>query len=232
MRNKIVLKIKRFQQKEYECAVASCSSFANYYDPDIQYKNIRKNIDESVSQNGMNASQQGILLNELGLKSIAIVTADTDYFDFSWQKRKQKWKINRLKKLKRYYMRSGDHSYHDVQLVKSYIKFLEAKDCDNDLIVDWDFPKWIKASLRKNHPVIASINYTSYFKMPKEKDDTFDDIKGEATDHSFVIRGFDKTNIYVVDSAGRRTKGYSGCYKIKWEHFLVNIGTGDLIFSK
>lgn len=228
MRQKIVLEVKRFYQKESECGVASCSSLANYYDSSIQYKNVRKTIDPVISTEGMTTAQQGILLNSLGFGCVTIVSADSENFDFSWQKRSLNWKINRLKRLHSYYKRSAPSG--DYELVHDYIQFLTAEGCYNDLIIDWNFPKWIKQSIRNGHPVCASINYTKYFKQPREVAAGWDDIRGEAVEHAFVIRGFDTTHIYVVDSQGLKTKKYTGYYKIKWEHFLATTGDGDLIF--
>jgi len=229
MRNKVLLKVKRYQQRGSECTVASCSSLANYYDPRLKYSDIRKIVDPEVAKVGMHTPDQALLLNTLGFGSVTVVTANTEIFDFSWQKHRLPWKINRLKKLKNYYSRSRQHSYSDVEEVEQYINFLETEGCNNGLMIDYNFPKYIKSSLRKGHPVIASINYTSYFKMPREHNDDWDDIKGVAEEHSFVIRGFDEEFIYIADSQGRKTEKYNGHYKIKWEHFLVNVGNGDLL---
>lgn len=229
MRQKVLLKVTRFTQRYSDCAVAACSSLANYYTPSIKYKDVRKLVPSSVLKHGMYSPEIGKFLNELSFSHVKIISADTEVFDFSWRNHRVKWKINRLKKLRNYYLRSSQHSYHDIEFIEHYIDFLENPNCTNDLFIDYDFPKYIKSSIRKGHPVVASINYTSYFKMPKECKGQFDDIRGEPTDHAFIIRGFDPIYIYVVDSAGRRTSKYSGYYKIKWEHFLVNIGSGDII---
>ena len=229
MRQKVLLKVARFMQRKSECACAAVSSLANYYDSSIKYKDVRKAIDPIYSKEGMHSFDIGGLLNSLGYKCVTIVSADTTIFDFTWEKHTVKWKAKRLKALREYYRRSSSYSSSDANFVTSYINFLETEGCSNSLVIDYDFPKYIKSSLRKGNPVIASINYTSYFQMPREHNDDWDDIKGIAEEHAFVIRGFDKESIYVVDSQGRKTDKYNGYYKIKWEHFLVNIGSGDLI---
>jgi len=231
MRRKVLLKVKRFMQRHNDCGIAACSSVANYYDPTLKYKDIYTTLPTKVIEEGTWTAEQGMLLNNLGFSSVAIVSADTDRFDFSWQKRSDKWKIRRLKKLRAYYRRSEFYTRGDIEFINVYLKFLQMDGCSNKLIIDWDFPKHIKSSIRKSNPIVASINYTSYMKIAKERADTsFDDIHGKTIEHAFVIRGFDDESIYVIDSYGRRVNGYTGYYKIKWEHFLVNIGTGDLIF--
>lgn len=229
MRRKVVLKVTRFRQDPNLCALATCSSMANFFNPQIKYKDVKKTVPSSYSKNGMVTPEQGLLLNKLGIKRVAVVTADTDYFDFTWQNHRLKWKIEKLKKLAAYSRRKINPE-HDVEYIEKYIEFLQNEGCDNDIIIDWYFPKWIKHSIRKGMPVAASINYTSFYKMSKERPSgLLDDIKGETVEHAFVIRGFDDECIYVVDSNGKRTKEYNGYYKIKWEDFLVNIGSGDIL---
>ena len=231
MRNKVVLKVKRFYQRDESCGVASCASLANFYDRSLNLRKIRK-TPFCLPRDGMHTSEQGALLNHLGFTNLFIVTADTSYFDFSWSGHSIKWKLKRIKKFRDYCKNNNEHSDDDVYVIETYLQFLEAKRNHNDLIIDWDFPKWIRSSIRKGNPVIASINYTSYYKMPKiRKDMMWDDIKGAAVDHAFVIRGFDKEFIYIVDSAGKKTEHYNGYYKIRWGDFLINIGKGELLFK-
>lgn len=233
MRNKVVLKVKRFSQQGNECAVAACSSFANFFDSQVQYKVIRKNISDvapTVTKDGMTTPEQGLLLNKLGFSNIKIVTAYTDLFDFTWEKKTKEQKIERLKKVRSFYRRKSNLGLAD--LADEYLKFLSNKDCDNSVIIDYDFSKWIKSIICKGKPVIASINYTAFNRLSKTYNEEYDDIKGDPVEHALTIRGFDKENVYVVDSTGKKTQKYNGYYKIKWEHFLVNIGTGDLIFAE
>ena len=171
MRNKVLLKVNRYSQKKSECAVAACSSLTNFYNPSVDYKQVRSHLN-GQAKNGMTSPEQALLLNALGLKNITLVSADTSIFDFSWCNRSTKWKIARLEKLRTYYKRSDYYGDDDVEHVGNFIKFLEASDMGNNLIIDWDFPKWIKSHIRKGNPVAASINYTSYFKMPKERYDS------------------------------------------------------------
>jgi hypothetical protein len=233
LRNKIVLKVKRFSQRGNECAVAACSSFANFFDQTIQYKVVRKDILDiatTVNKDGMTTPEQGLLLNKMGFSNIKIVTAYTDLFDFTWEKKTKEEKIERLKKIRSFYKRKSNLSLAD--LAEEYLKFLNNDGCDNTVIIDYDFSKWIKSIISKGKPVIASINYTAFNRLSKTYNEEYDDIKGDPVEHALAIRGFDKDSIYVVDSSGKRTKKYTGYYKIKWEHFLVNIGTGDLIFAE
>jgi len=230
MRRKVVLKVHRFHQHSNgTCAVAACSSFANFYDSTIKYKEVCKLLDiEKISKEGMTTPEEGLLLNQLGLNKISIVSADPDYFDFSWIYRSNKLKIERLKKVRAHHRQVNNHELADV--ADLYIAFLKNPECENNIIIDWDFSKWIRSAIRRGHPVVASINYTSYYKMKKEHNENSDDIKGTPVEHAFVIRGFDDRFIYIVDSLGKITETYNGYYKIKWEHFLCNFGTGDLFF--
>lgn len=230
MRTKVVLKVNRYHQIGNHCAVAACSSLANYYNSKIKYKDARKIIETSAID-GLYTPDQIKLLNKLGIRNVVVVTADTSIFDFSWSRHTNNWKIRRLKKVLKYYKRNSWHAYK-IDFVQSCIDIISNPEHDNSFIIDWDFAKWIRSAIMKGHPVVASINYTSFHKRAKETNDKPDDIKGEAVEHAFVIRGFDKDNLYIVDSSGNKTSTYNGFYKMKWEHLLVNIGTGDLLFSK
>lgn len=232
MRKKVVLKVHRFRQHSNgTCAVAACSALANFYDNITKYKEVCKLVDiETINKEGMTTPEEGLLLNQLGLKKITIITADSYYFDFSWTNRSNKWKIERLKKVRARHRKESNHELADT--ANLYIKFLQNMECENNVVIDWDFSKWIKTVIRKGHPLIASINYTSYYKIKKEHNEDPDDIKGDPVEHALVIRGFDDHYIYVVDSLGKVTQIYNGYYKIKWEHFLSNFGTGDLLFAE
>lgn len=216
----LVKGVKRYTQQAQECAVATCASIASYYDKSLDYNYLRTLVDSRVHTQGMYSPEQGLLLNALGFKSVYIVTADLNIFDFSWQKHKRLWKIERLKRLRNYLNRKKE----DTFLVSSYIHFLSASEC-NDVIIDWDFPKYIRKYIRKHIPVGASINTTSFYRDKKESTRGVGDIHGIQVEHAFVLRGYSDSHVYAIDS-DPASKGY---YKIKWPDFLLNINRGDLI---
>jgi hypothetical protein len=240
---RVLLPIKRFKQKEGECAVCAASSVANYYDETFSYRNVRRLLPARKRKRGLYTSQQAHLLNELGFEWLAIVISDVDTIDYSWADLNQEEIIAKLKKLRSHLRRSIGHmsphsSYCIVQKtreesVADLIRWLESSDHDNNLVIDNDFPKYIRRSLDRGHPVIVSINATSMFKLKKGgKIDS--DIKGEHEEHSVVVRGYDDKGVFIVDSDHRYLTGdlaryRSGYYKVSWERLLVNTPGCDLI---
>jgi len=231
--DRVLLNVKRFRQKPSECSIAAASSMANFFDPEVDYSDVREMIPKRKRAQGLYTSQQARLLNKLGFEAITIVTADLNLIDFSWDKLSKKSVVRRLKKLRAYYGRLKDDDAWDY--VDDMIKWLEDEECDNNLIIDYEFKKYIKKQLDKGIPVGAAVNWTSLFKFSKayrrQKDG---DIKGESEDHSIVVRGYDEKGIFVVDShtqhyTGSRAKYKNGYYKLRWDKFLVNIPAGDLI---
>lgn len=228
---RVLLPIKRFKQRDNDCAVCAAASIANYYDKSLTYRNVRRLVSVRDRQSGLFSSEQARLLNELGFEWTAIVTSDVDLVDYSWTKLAKKRIIAKLKKLRTHIKRSisqmAPHStYSGVQksreqCVADLIEWLEALEYDNNLIIDNDFPKYIRKSLDRGHPVGVSINATSMFKMKKGgKADS--DITGEHEEHAVVVRGYDEKGVFIVDSN-------HGFYKVSWERLLINMPAGDLI---
>jgi len=220
VKRNVITGIKRFEQDPNFCGVATCASLGNFYNSEVTYETAKQFADSSVATEGIFTPEQGLLLNDLGFKTVTIVTADLNIFDFSWQKRSKKWKISRLKRLKKYLTRLGHEE--TCSLITSYIAFLE-NSATNNVIIDWEFPKYIKKLIRRNIPVGASFNWTSFYRAKKETQNGNHDIRGRDVEHAFVIRGYSNSHIYCIDSN-------EGLYKMKWPDFLLNINRGDLIF--
>lgn len=231
--DRVLLSVKRFRQQMGECSIAAASSLANFFDSEVDYEDVRGMIPKRKRAQGLYTSQQARLLNRLGFEAITIVTADLNLIDFSWDKLTRKSLVRRMKKLRVYYRRTKEKSLWDY--VDDMVKWLEDEECDNNLIIDYEFKKYIKKHLDRGVPVGAAVNWTSLFKFRKgyrrQKDG---DIKGEGEDHSIVVRGYDEKGIFVVDShtehyTGKRAKYKGGYYKLPWDKFLVNVPAGDLI---
>lgn len=236
MDKKVLLRVKRFCQHENECAIASVASLANFYDKNIKYDNIRHHIPYCLRRNGLYTSQQAKLLNAIHFKNVTIVTSDLDIVDYSWSKLSRYGLSKKLIKLYRYYNRTKNLNGNSNDIVYDLYQWLSNKNFNNKIIIDNDFAKYIKKCLDSGHPVCASVNATSMFKMKKWSHCGDSDIKGQRVDHAIVIRGYDSKYVYIVDSDhgfGRRIslrKYVTGYYRISWEKLLTNIPCGDLIF--
>ncbi len=232
---RVLLNVKRFRQEVDECAIAATSSLAHYYDPSVDYKDVRKMLPRRETKDGLFTSQQARLLNNLGFSDVSIVTCDLDIVDFSWRRYSKRKMIERLKRLRSYCRRSSTIHGSLSETVDDLVSWLETEGCNNRLIIDNNFPKYIRRSLDRGRPVGVSITVTSMFKLQKKwtmrKDS---DIKGEREDHAIVLRGYDESGVFVVDSdygyTLPRLKKYGrGYYKITWEKLLVNMPAGDLV---
>ena len=242
-KDRVLLNIKRYKQRNNECSVCAASSIANYYDKAMTYKNVRRLVPLRMRKSGLYTSQQARLLNELGFEWITMVTSDVDMVDYSWSDLTKKQIVAKLKKLRTYIRRSIGHmaphaSYCMVQksrkeCVSDLIGWLESSEYDNNLIIDNDFSKYIKRSLGKGFPVVVSINATSMFKL-KKGGKANSDITGEHEEHSVVIRGYDDKGVFIVDSdhqflTGDLARYKSGFYKVSWVKLLTNTSGCDLI---
>lgn len=222
--NKILLPIKRWKQFHNECAIATVASIANYYDKSITYSSVRKLVSKSKRHAGLWTPEQCILLNKLGIKNITLITCDLQIFDFSWNKLTDAGLLNRLYKVKRWYSKSP-YTKSIENAVSAYIRWLQMEGCNNKIVIDNNLPKYIKRSLNKERPVGASYVSTSLWKTSKGGMPYECDIRGEILEHAVVIRGYDDEGIFVVDSEDDD----GGYYKLTWNEFLANAGTGDLI---
>jgi len=232
MQNRILLSVKRFRQFPSECAIAAASSLANFFDPEVMYKDVRELVSKKMRSEGLETSEQARLLNQLGFESITIVTADLNLIDFGWAKYTKKSIIRRMKMLRAHYRRQKDRDL--VEYVDDMVNWLEDDRYDNNLVIDYEFKKHIRKQLNRGVPVGAAVNWTSLFKFSKGDRRQNGDIEGEPEDHAIVLRGCDDKGVFVVDShhkhyTGKRAKYKNGYYKLPWDKFLVNIPSGDLI---
>lgn len=231
--NRVLLPVKRFKQQPSECGIAAASTLAHFYDKNVDYEEVREMIPKRRRKKGLFTSQQARLLNQLGFESVTIVTADLNLIDFTWANYTKKSIIRRMKKLRAYYRRLQDEESREY--VDDMIKWLEDEDYDNNLVIDYEFKKYICKQLDRGAPVGAAVNWTSLFKFRKGKRLQKDgDIKGNGEDHAIVLRGYDDKGVFVVDShyqyyTGKLSKYKRGYYKLLWDKFLVNIPAGDLI---
>ena len=231
MERVLVAGVKRYTQRTSECALAACASLANYYDSEVNYSYLRGLVPPSKRVGGMYTPQQGLLLNRLGYTHITIVSADYSLFDWTWAKLSKKSLVSKLKRKKIYLDQS---SVDEAEAMKHYIKWLQMDGCNNNLIIDYNFPKYIKRHLNAGRPVGASFNWTAMFKLSKYDKNGKNDSKGDAVEHAVVLRGYDNEGVFVVDShtrfyRGRLKKYKSGRYKVPWSKFLVNAPYGDLL---
>lgn len=236
---RVLLSVRRFRQKSNECAICASTSLANYYDKGIDYEDVRQLLNARTRQNGLYTAEQAKLLNTLGFECVTVVTNDLDLVDYSWSNLSKRRLVGKLKRMLTHIRRSVSHvAPHSLysgwqksreQSVGHMIEWLESPVCDNQLVIDHDFPKYIKRSLDRGHPVGVSVNATSMFKLKKggARDA---DIKGEVEEHAVVIRGYDDKGVFIVDSDNSDDSRYGrGYYKISWEQLLTNMPSGDLI---
>jgi len=240
-REKVVLPIKRFRQRTGECSLAAIASFCNFYDEETTYRSLRKWYGLKWARGkkfkGLESYEYCELLNELGYVKVKVVTADLDVMDFSWNRLKRRTIIRRMRERAEHWRRVGDVDSTDEML--SWANWLGQKDCDNKIVVDVDFHKQIKRTLRDGHPLLASVNWTALFSYRKWPDNSWipkirGDVFGEPDYHLFVIRGFDNKGVYIIDSHwqyynGSRSKYSSGRYRLSWERYLMSVQRGDLI---
>lgn len=224
------LKLKRVRQYPCECAVAACSCIANYYDKNVKYSQTRKYVKKVLKWNtseGLESGEIGILLNKLGFHDVTIVSGDLAYLDYSWANEKKEKLIEILRDAKNK-MRS------DYKICcKLLYNFLKDSEYDNNLIIDYEFDKYMRKFLSRKKPMIISFNWNSFFRYPKSYKGYIDPIKGDQEQHAVVVCGFNRQGIHILDShfeyyTGQWKQFKDGEYFMKWTQMMNVIGAGDI----
>jgi len=226
------LSIKRFIQEPSCCAIAACASVGNYYNKNVNYKNIKalaENMLDDEVTNGLYTGEIANLLNLIGFKSVRVISTNMKFLDYSFVNLTKKSVIEKLNYISRL---RGKKIWKEN--IKSYISFLSNTNYNNELIIDYRFGKYIREHIRKNMPVILSFDWTIFFRFSKQRKGKADPFKGDTKEHAVVVYGFDKKYAYILDSHSKfykyKLKKYkNGFYEIKWEELMTVIGQGDII---
>lgn len=222
----IKLKINRYIQDPSHCAVAACASAANFYNNEINYektKEIAKNKVQKKLEEGLDSGEIGRLLNNLGFYKVTLITTNLTIFDYSWVNYKRKRLIETLHDA---CPKMNSEVKNDA---KSIYKWLKNSYFDNNIIIDYNFGKYIRNFLNKCKPIVICFNWNMFFKFPKLKNKTPDCIKGNTDDHAIVIYGYHKKGVLVCDSHNEyykyRLKRFkNGFYSMSWENLMTVIG--------
>lgn len=230
------LKIIHYLQDPSFCAVAACASVANYYNSDINYeitKNLAyKKISNSIAEEGLESAEIGMLLNLLGFYKVTWITSYLKLVDYDWTNYKRKRMIKALEKS---FVNKIDTD--EKAQTKVALKWLKNYEYNNNLIVSYDFGKYIRQHLNRKKPLIVTFNWTMFQKFAKEGDEGSDPYNGKEEEHAVVANGYDSKGVWVVDSHHqfykyKRKKYRKGYYKISWENLLTCVGQGDVILPE
>jgi hypothetical protein len=226
------LKVTHYLQDPCCCAVASCATAANYYNSEINYENTKtlaKKVSKKVTDEGIESSQIGMLLNRLGFQKVTLVTSYLNLVDYDWQKfgRKRMIKVMEQSII-------AKKEKEEKAMTRLALKWLKDYDYDNQLIISYDFGKYIRQHLNKKMPVVLGFNWTMFQKFAKDGENGPDPFNGEEAEHAVVANGYDNKGVWIVDSHHKfykykRKKYRRGFYKISWENLMTCIGQGDVI---
>jgi len=227
------LKITHYLQDPHYCAVAACSVIVNYHDQNIDYeitKNIaEKKISKKILEEGLESVQMCMLLNELGFYKVTFITSHLSLVDYEWLNFGRKKMIKALEI-------SAVTKTEQIEKANTRltIKWLKRTEYNNNLIISYDFGKYIRQHLNRKKPVILTFNWTMFQKFAKEGENGADPYNGEEEEHAVVVNGYDDKGVWIVDSHHqhykyKRKKYRKGFYKISWENLLTCMGQGDII---
>jgi hypothetical protein len=228
------LNVTRFKQDPAHCTVAASASVANYFNPGVDYQLARHVLSNEVvksASDGLYSGETGLLLNQLGFRSVTLITCDLDMVDHSWSHYSTAKQVEAIDEMLR--SRSIDSTYR--LNLKALRKFLVFPNRHNRLIIDFKFADYIRESLDLNKPLVLSFNWNMLLRYPKQlTDGTTDYVKGSISYHAVCARGYNKKGVYIVDSHHefykRQWKKYkNGFYFIPWEDLLPAMGNGDLL---
>ena len=231
------LKLTHYLQDPCYCAVASCAMVANYYDQDIDYKitkNIAdKKISKHIAKEGLESPQMGMLLNKLGFYKVTYITSVLSLVDYAWSRYGRKKMISTLEQSATIKKDADDRAS-----TRKTVKWLKNYDYDNNLVISYDFGKYIRQHLNRRKPVILTFNWTmfqKYSKIGEEKE--LDPYNGSDEEHAVVANGYDYKGVWIVDAHHeyykyKRKKYRKGFYKISWENLLTCMGQGDVFLPE
>jgi len=226
------LKVTHYLQDPACCAVASCATAANYYNPEINYENTkelaRKKVSKKVLDEGLESAQICMLLNKLGFYKVRYITSILNVVDYDWQGFSRKKMIATMER-----SAIAKNDRNDRSNTRLCLKWLKDTEYDNNIIISYDFGKYIRQHLNRKKPVILSFNWTMFQKFAKEGDNGPDPYNGEEEEHAVLANGYDAKGVWIVDSHHscykyKRKKYRKGFYKISWENLMTCMGQGDV----
>ena len=235
------LKVNRYLQDVSCCAIASSASIANFYDNDIDYQKTReavvkskivKSLDVDDGYVGMDSGDIGLLFNALGFGKVTIVGSDLNYLDYSWAR------LSKTKLLKKMQEAKGKVNKAYRSTCSTLSKFLGRSQYDNNLIINYNFGKFIRCFIDQGKPFVLCFNWNLFFKYPKQTESyVIDPFKGEWDDHAVVAYGYNRYGVNICDSHHQlykyKLKKYrKGYYRIPWEQLMTVMGFGDIIIPE
>jgi len=230
----ISLNVTRYEQGDSLCAVASCASIANFYNPSIDYKKTCKiayqSFSDYINYAGIDSGEMGMLLNKLGFQKVSIISSNVNYLDYSWNKLSKKCLIETLKKT----AKNKRAMYPET--LRLFARFLSNFN-NNSLLIDNNIAEYIKISLNNKKPVIITFNWNLMFKKPKMGRLNKPDPLGGCEQHAVVVYGYDDKDVYISDSnAASYKKGFkdykNGKYKVDWNVLMLSMSMEDIIIAE
>jgi len=231
------LKVTHYLQDPGCCAIASSATVANYYNAEIDYESTKKvateKVDKEALEEGLASEETCVLLNKLGFYKVTFVTSDLDLFDYTWEGFGRKKMIQVLQTSV-----ATKKDKEDKRRTRKIIKWLKNYDYDNNLVISYDFGKYIRQHLNKKKPVLLSFNWTMFQKFAKDDEDSKPDpYNGDPICHQVAANGYDEKGLWIVDSHHqyykyKRKKYRRGFYKISWENLMTCMGQGDVILPE
>jgi len=222
------INVNRFVQEPSHCAVASIASLANFYNKDIDYKKTKSIANRLFRRKkgqpfeGLETQKMGLLLNAVGFDKVIIVSSNLDFLDYEWSTKSKKDLVEL------FFNKTKDKKCDYKWYCRLMHKFL-TKRRKNGLIIDYNFGDYIRQSIDNGEPLIATFNWTMFFRYKK-------DIDEDSEEHAVVVNGYNKKEAMIVDSHvglyKYRLKKYStGFYNVSWENLMTVMGPGDLILA-
>ncbi len=230
------LKVTHFRSDPAYCVAGACSVVANYYNPEIDYNFVKKEaykVSKDIAEIGLDSGQMGLLLNRLGFYKVTLVSSVMHCFDYSWRNYGKKRLLRELETATKKKKDAGARAE-----IRSIYKWYKQSDFDNNIIISYDFGKYIRQYLNKGKPLILTFNWTMFFKFEKQNSKEEEDpINGNYEEHAVVANGYDDKGVWIVDSHHqyykyKRKKYRRGFYKISWENLMTIMGEGDLILPE
>ena len=221
------LNVQRFNQEPSGCTLAASAALGHYYNPAVDLKLVKKLTRKHITtklRDGMWLGESGRLLNALGFRKVTAICSDLDFLDYSWSRLSKRGLISKLEEAK-----STISSSDSKRSSRDMLTFLKKESCQNKLIIDYAFAKYIKMYLDQGVPVMMSFNWTMFFKYPKYHNKKPNAIRGDYDWHAVVCAGYSKTGVYIIDSHGkyykyRLKKFRKGTYHVKWEDIMMCMG--------
>ncbi len=220
----MLLPVPRFEQPDDVTCGPTC--LAQVY----RYLGYDKTVDEVIAETPRNADG-GTLGVYLGISALrngfrpTIYSYNLRIFDPTWSKLSSKELQEKLRRRRRYArsprLKRALSAYATYLRMGGRVRFADLE------------PELLVRILARGKPILTGLSATYLYRTPRERNEEYDDIRGEPAGHFVVVCGYyRKSDRFVVrDPSSHIPFSKSGKYSVRSSRLLAAILLGDITYD-